>query len=219
MRRAAGRPPTEADDAQGPSLPARGSQAEAHADEDRQRREEVETRNQAEQLTYQAERTLSDLGDKVSAEDRAAKLVRAGWLSAGCLRGRRVFAALERWQTRYLPVYGVWAAIVVVVFPPVFAFFSASINFELPSASSRSESDIRVNYWDPSKIIAGSNNIGGSGDTLDRLHTMVEEERVVTRRSYPSYPATGVEHDVCSFGIFSILTTHTRHEPSTPRPG
>jgi hypothetical protein len=27
----------------------------------------------------------------------------------------------------------------------------------------RSESDIRVNYWDPSKIIAGSNNIGGSG--------------------------------------------------------
>src|SRR5690349_6631600 len=46
--------------------------AQAHAEEDRTRREEVETRNQAEQLTYQAERTLSDLGDKVSAEDRAA---------------------------------------------------------------------------------------------------------------------------------------------------
>jgi molecular chaperone DnaK len=45
--------------------------AQEHADEDKQRREEVETRNQAEQLTYQAERTLSDLGDKVSAEDRA----------------------------------------------------------------------------------------------------------------------------------------------------
>ena len=29
-------------------------------------------RNQAEQLTYQAERTLKDLGDKVPAEDRAA---------------------------------------------------------------------------------------------------------------------------------------------------
>ncbi len=27
----------------------------------------------------------------------------------------------------------------------------------------RSESDIRINYWDPNKIIAGSNNIGGSG--------------------------------------------------------
>ena len=29
--------------------------------------------------------------------------------------------------------------------------------------ASRSESDIRINYWDPSKIIVGSNNIGGSG--------------------------------------------------------
>ena len=28
-----------------------------------------------------------------------------------------------------------------------------------------------------------------------------------------------VEHEVCSFGIFSILTTHTRHDPSTPSPG
>jgi molecular chaperone DnaK len=45
--------------------------AESHADEDKQRREEVELRNQAEQLTYQAERTLRDLGDKVSPEDRA----------------------------------------------------------------------------------------------------------------------------------------------------
>jgi molecular chaperone DnaK len=45
--------------------------AQEHADEDRTRREEVEVRNQAEQLTYQAERTIGDLGDKVSAEDRA----------------------------------------------------------------------------------------------------------------------------------------------------
>jgi molecular chaperone DnaK len=45
--------------------------AQEHAEEDKTRREEVEVRNQAEQLTYQAERTLADLGDKVSAEDRA----------------------------------------------------------------------------------------------------------------------------------------------------
>ena len=45
--------------------------AQEHADEDRKRREEVEARNQAEALTFQAERTLKDLGDKVSAEDRA----------------------------------------------------------------------------------------------------------------------------------------------------
>ena len=47
-------------------------EAETHADEDKKRREEVELRNQAEQLTYQAERTVKDLGDKVSSEDRAA---------------------------------------------------------------------------------------------------------------------------------------------------
>ncbi|MHB8893019.1 MAG: molecular chaperone DnaK [Candidatus Limnocylindrales bacterium] len=47
-------------------------EAESHADEDKKRRDEVELRNQAEQLTYQAERTIKDLGDKVSSEDRAA---------------------------------------------------------------------------------------------------------------------------------------------------
>ncbi|HEY7935761.1 MAG TPA: molecular chaperone DnaK [Candidatus Limnocylindrales bacterium] len=45
--------------------------AQEHADEDRKRREEVEARNEAEALSYQAEKTLKDLGDKVSAEDRA----------------------------------------------------------------------------------------------------------------------------------------------------
>ena len=47
-------------------------EAGEHADEDRRRREEIEARNQAEALTFQAERTLKDLGDKVPAEDRAA---------------------------------------------------------------------------------------------------------------------------------------------------
>jgi molecular chaperone DnaK len=46
-------------------------EAKEHESEDHQRREEVETRNQAEALTFQAERTLKDLGDKVSSEDRA----------------------------------------------------------------------------------------------------------------------------------------------------
>jgi hypothetical protein len=50
-------------------------------------------------------------------------LVNLGWsavLYIRFLRGRGSFSALERWQTDYLPVYAVWAAIVVVVFPPVF---------------------------------------------------------------------------------------------------
>ncbi|MFL5755061.1 MAG: molecular chaperone DnaK, partial [Chloroflexota bacterium] len=55
-------------------------EAETHADEDRKRREEVEPRNQAEQLTYQAERTIKDLGDKVSAEDRSAVESQVGTL-------------------------------------------------------------------------------------------------------------------------------------------
>jgi molecular chaperone DnaK len=45
--------------------------ASEHAEEDRKRRDEVETRNQSDALAFQAERTLRDLGDKVSAEDRA----------------------------------------------------------------------------------------------------------------------------------------------------
>jgi hypothetical protein len=46
----------------------------------------------------------------------------AAWLTVGFLQRRRPFAELERWQTRYLPVYGGWAAVVVVVFPLVFGF-------------------------------------------------------------------------------------------------
>ena len=38
------------------------------------------------------------------------------------LRGRGSFTDLERWQTDYIPVYAVWAAIVVIVFPPVFGY-------------------------------------------------------------------------------------------------
>lgn len=49
-------------------------------------------------------------------------LVRAAWLTVGFLRGRRPFGQLENWQTHYLPVYGAWAAVVVVLFPPLFGF-------------------------------------------------------------------------------------------------
>jgi molecular chaperone DnaK len=45
--------------------------AQEHAEEDRKRREVVDTRNDADQLAFQAERTLRDLGDKVSSEDKA----------------------------------------------------------------------------------------------------------------------------------------------------
>jgi hypothetical protein len=38
------------------------------------------------------------------------------------LRGRGSFTSLEKWQTDYLPVYGAWAAIVVILFPPLFRY-------------------------------------------------------------------------------------------------
>ena len=38
------------------------------------------------------------------------------------LRGRGSFTSLERWQTDYLPVFAAWAAIVVIVFPPLFRY-------------------------------------------------------------------------------------------------
>ena len=46
-------------------------EAESHADEDRRRKEEIEARNHADQAVYQAERTLRDAGDKLSAADKA----------------------------------------------------------------------------------------------------------------------------------------------------
>jgi molecular chaperone DnaK len=47
-------------------------EAESHAEEDRKRREEIETRNKADQAVYGAERMLKDMGEKISAADRSA---------------------------------------------------------------------------------------------------------------------------------------------------
>ena len=49
-------------------------------------------------------------------------LVGAAWLSARFLTHRSTLHRLERWQTTYLPLFALWAATVVVVLPPLFAF-------------------------------------------------------------------------------------------------
>jgi len=46
-------------------------EAESHADEDRRRKEEIETRNHADQAVYNAEKLLREAADKVSPADRA----------------------------------------------------------------------------------------------------------------------------------------------------
>jgi molecular chaperone DnaK len=45
-------------------------EAEAHAEDDRKRKEEIETRNHADQAAYAAEKMVRDSGDKLSASDR-----------------------------------------------------------------------------------------------------------------------------------------------------
>ena len=72
---------------------------------------------------------VSDFGftpNRVAAlGENVILLVNLGWsarLYFAFWRGRLRFASLERWQTAYVPVYMVWATLVVVVFPPVFGF-------------------------------------------------------------------------------------------------
>jgi hypothetical protein len=72
---------------------------------------------------------ISELGftpNRVAAlGENVILLVNLAWsavLYVRFLRGRGPFTDLERWQTNYLPVYGIWAAIVVAVFPPLFGY-------------------------------------------------------------------------------------------------
>ncbi|MCH5324615.1 MAG: molecular chaperone DnaK [Eubacterium sp.] len=47
-------------------------EAEAYAEEDKKRKEEVEIRNNADQMVYQTEKSMGEFGDKVSEDDKAA---------------------------------------------------------------------------------------------------------------------------------------------------
>ena len=48
-----------------------GKDAERFAEEDAKRKEEVDVRNRADQMVYQSEKTIADLGDKLEAADKA----------------------------------------------------------------------------------------------------------------------------------------------------
>ena len=45
--------------------------AEAHAEEDKKKKDEIETRNNAESLVYNSEKTITELGDKISSEEKS----------------------------------------------------------------------------------------------------------------------------------------------------
>jgi hypothetical protein len=72
---------------------------------------------------------LSELGytpNRVAAlGENLILLVNLTWSAVLYIRflsRRGSFSDLERWQTSYLLVFAVWAAIVVIAFPPVFGF-------------------------------------------------------------------------------------------------
>ena len=65
--------------------------AEAHAEEDRRRREEAEVRNQADTLVYQTEKLLKEQGDKISGDEKSAVEAKLGDLK-GALGGSDVEA-------------------------------------------------------------------------------------------------------------------------------
>ncbi|MEZ4417025.1 MAG: permease prefix domain 1-containing protein [Gemmatimonadota bacterium] len=70
------------------------------------------------ELGFTPNRTAA-LGENVIL---AVNLAWSAVLYVRFLRGRGAFSDLERWQTTYLPVYALWAALVVIVFPVVFRF-------------------------------------------------------------------------------------------------
>jgi len=62
---------------------------------------------------------LAALGENVIL---LVNLAGSALLTIRFLRGQATFASLERWQTNYLHVFAVWAAIVVIAFPLMFGF-------------------------------------------------------------------------------------------------
>ncbi|MCQ2551348.1 MAG: molecular chaperone DnaK [Clostridia bacterium] len=52
-------------------IKAKVAEAEQYAEEDKKRKEEVEIRNKAENLVYETEKSMKELGDKLSAEEQA----------------------------------------------------------------------------------------------------------------------------------------------------
>jgi molecular chaperone DnaK len=76
-------------------------EAESHAEEDRQRREEAEARNLADSTVYSAERTLRDYGDRISPDQKSSieskiEAVRATMNRSDSGEMRRASEDLER---------------------------------------------------------------------------------------------------------------------------
>ncbi len=84
-------------------------EAEVHAAEDKQRKEEVETRNNADSLVYQAEKTLKDLGDKAD-KAQVANVETAAEKVKEALKGTDLEAIKKATEELQKPLYEMSAA-------------------------------------------------------------------------------------------------------------
>ena len=80
--------------------------AEIHAEEDKRRKELVEAKNQAEQLVYTTDKTLKDLGDKVTGDERA-KIEAAKNELSQALQGEDVQAIKDKMEALSAALHGV----------------------------------------------------------------------------------------------------------------
>ena len=79
-------------------------EAEQHAEEDRRRKEEVELRNQADSMIYQAEKTIKDLGDKAD-RDKVEQVNKAVGELREALQGRDLEAIKAKIEVLTRPLY------------------------------------------------------------------------------------------------------------------
>ena len=84
-------------------------EAEAHASEDKARKEEVETRNNADSLVYQAEKTIKDMGDKAD-KDLVAKVQTAAEQLKESLKGTDLEKIKADTEALTAPLYEMSAA-------------------------------------------------------------------------------------------------------------
>jgi len=84
-------------------------EAEAHASEDKQHKDEVETRNNADSLVYQAEKTIKDLGDK-SDKAQVEKIQAAAEVVKEALKGTDLEAIKKATEELQKPLYEMSAA-------------------------------------------------------------------------------------------------------------
>lgn len=84
-------------------------EAEAHASEDKQRKDEIETRNNADSMVYQAEKAINDLGDKAD-KNAVEKIQTAVNKVKDALKGTDIEAIKKATEELQKPLYEMSAA-------------------------------------------------------------------------------------------------------------